>query len=80
MKNFNPKYSILTLVVSLLFSVQDLFADNQHPPAPRGNEGFDTGVVVGGPIDDYLPLLFFVAILLGTWAINRYKKIELAKA
>lgn len=63
---------MLTIIFSFIISIQDLFSEN-HPPAPKGSGGFGDGVVVGGtaPIDDFIPLLFFAAILLGVWIINK---------
>ena len=40
----------------------------------RGSGGFDDGVVVGGPIDNHLILLFFVAMVLGAWYIYKVKQ------
>jgi hypothetical protein len=79
MKNLNPKYSILTLIFGMLLSVQNLFA-NKELPAPKGSEGFDNKWTVGGPIDDYLPLLFIAALLLGVWALNKYKTLDQVKS
>ena len=72
MKNLNLKYFVLTTLFSTVLGVLSLFA-NKKPPIPRGNGGFDDGTVVGGPIDDYIPLLIIGAVLLGVWAINKIK-------
>ena len=76
MKMLNYKSILATVFLSLIGAAQ-LFAKIK-PPAPRGSGGFDTGDngdgYVGGPIDDYLPLLFFMAMALGIWVINRSKK------
>ena len=78
MKNFNPKYSILTFIFSVIFSVQNLIAKNE-PPTPRGSGGFDDEWVVDGPIDNYILLLFFAALIFGAWAINKYKTLDKVK-
>ena len=79
MKYINYKSLLSTVFISLINTVQ-LIA-SRRPPAPKGSGGFDTGDngdgYVGGPIDDYLPLLFFMAILLGVWVINKYDRSEL---
>ena len=66
--------SILTTVLLSLTDVAQIFAINNPIPAPRGGGGFDDSVVVGGPIDNYLPFLFFIALVFGIWVINRSKK------
>ena len=79
MKIFNYKSILATIFLSLMGTVE-LFAKNSdNPPAPRGSGGFDNGGVVGSPIDDYLPLLFFAALMLGVWALNRLTSKELVK-
>ena len=76
MKYINYK-SILATVFIFLIDAVELFAKNM-PPAPKGGEGTDSGGVVGDvPIDDYLPLLFIMAILLGVWVINKYNSSEI---
>lgn len=69
---------ILAVVLLFVFQFSELMAKNQ-PPAPRGSGGFDTGDVVGGPIDNYLPLLFFMALVLGTWMLNKKTKVQVIK-
>lgn len=68
MKKINLK-SILVVVLLTVFQFSELVARNQ-PPAPRGSGGFGDDVVVGGPIDNYLPLLFFIALILGMCMLN----------
>lgn len=75
MKNLNLKYFVLTTLFSTVLGVLSMFAKNQPPP-PKGGSGFDDAWVVGGAIDDYIPLLFAGAILLGVWVINKYKMQE----
>lgn len=76
MKLFNYKSILATVFLSLVGAVQ-LMADKGNPiPAPKGAGGFDTGSVVGGPIDNYLPLLFFMALVFGIWMINSSKKVS----
>ena len=70
MKIINYKNILSTVFISLINTVH-LTANNPPIPVPRGGGGFDDSVVVGGPIDNYLPLLFFMASVFGMWAINR---------
>ena len=76
MKIFNYKSILATVFLSL--NTVYLFAKNQ-PPAPKGAGGFDEDWVVGGPIDDYLPLLFFVALAFGATMIARVSKMKSIK-
>ena len=71
MKYLNVKYIVLTTLFSTIFNVMSLYARN-HPPNPYTG-GLDDSTRVGGAIDDFIPLLFLGAILLGIWAINKYK-------
>jgi len=57
-------------LLTLLFTIFSFYGFSQ----PRGNSGFDDSVVVGGPIDDYLILLFFAAMALGAWYIYKVKQ------
>jgi len=72
MKKINLKYYVLTLLFSTVLGISSLFA-NKKPPMPKESRGFDDSYPVGGPIDNYIPLLFVGAILLGMWAIKKYK-------
>lgn len=72
MNRISIKYYILTLSFYITSSYKKLIANN-NPPTPRGSGGFDDGVVVGGPIDYYLPLLFCVALIFGAFALNKLK-------
>jgi hypothetical protein len=73
MKNLNLKHSVLTTLFSTVLGVLSLFAEKK-PPMPRGSGGFSDDVVVGQtPIDHFIPLLIIGAVLLGIWAINKYK-------
>lgn len=72
MKNNKIRNTLLAILV-FMFQTVEILAKNQ-PPAPKGSGGFGDDVVVGGPIDDYLPMLFFVALAFGAWALNRSKK------
>jgi hypothetical protein len=65
-------------IVQLLFfgvfmPISSLFAGDPPPPTRDNNQGFDGDVVVGGAIDNFIPLLFLVAMILGIWIINKYK-------
>ena len=72
MKYLNVKYIVLTSLFSTVFNVISLYA-RKHPPNPYTG-GLDDNVRVGeGAIDNFVPLLFFGAMLLGIWAINKYK-------
>ena len=77
MKKINLK-SILVVVLLTVFQFSELMAKNQ-PPAPKGSGGFGDDVVVGGPIDNYLPLLFFMALILGTWMLHKKIKVQIVK-
>ena len=72
MKKINLK-SILVVVLLTVFQFSELMAKN-HPPAPKGSGGFGDDVVVGGPIDSYLPLLFFMAMVFGVLILNKKQK------
>lgn len=73
MKIFNNK-NILTTFLLTVISVVELLAKGKGFPEPRGAGGFDEGSVVGGPIDDFIPLLIVAAITFGVWALNRRKE------
>jgi len=60
-------------LLTLLFTISSFYGFSQ-PPKTRGSGGFDDSVVVGGPIDDYLILLFFAAMALGAWYIYKVKQ------
>lgn len=78
MNNSKLKNILATVFISLISTVE-LFAKNgNNPPMPRGSGGFDDGSVVGGPIDNYIPILFFVALLLGAWTLNRFNSTKKA--
>ena len=63
---------LLLAITGFFIPVSNLLAEDPPSP-PKGSGGFDDGTVVGGPIDDYIPLLFFVAIMLGVWLISKHK-------
>ena len=65
---------IIHTVLIALFSIGNVIA--KDVPAPMGGDGFDNGGVVGGPIDDYVPLFMIIALLLGAWRIYKQFKIE----
>lgn len=70
----NNKIKIILLVVLLfLFQTVQVLAE-RNLPEPTGAGGFQDGVVVGGPIDGYLPMLFFAALIFGAWTITKRKK------
>ena len=73
MKYLNVKHIVLTTLLSTVFNVMSLYA-RKRPPAPFG--GVDDSVRVGGAIDDFLPLLFMASIVLGVWALNKFKAQE----
>ena len=70
MKSF--KYKIFFVLIVILVSLQDLFANNE-PPAPRGSGGFEDAVVVGGAIDSYILLMLFVGFILGAYYLRKIK-------
>jgi len=73
MKSINYKSIFATIFITLI-SVVQLFANKgENLPTPRGSGGFDDKYVVGESIDDYIPFLFFMAIMLGVWIINKKK-------
>ena len=74
MKEVNLK-KILVAVLLTVFQFSELMAKNQ-PPVPKGSGGFGDDVVVGGPIDNYLSLLFFMALLFGIWILDKKQKIK----
>ena len=74
MKYLNIKHIVLTTLFSTVFSVMSLYA-SKRPPAPFTG-GLDDGTRVGGAIDDFLPLLFVASIVLGVWALNKFKEPE----
>ena len=76
MKIFNYKSLLATAFLTLISAVQ-LLADNNHPPTPNGSGGLDDGVVVGGPIDDFIPLLFLLAMVFGAIMITKIKSKKL---
>jgi len=76
MKNISYK-KLLSTVVFTVFQAMHLFASggDKLPTPPRGSGGFDGGVVVGGelPIDEYIPLLFVLALVFGAIMIMKIK-------
>ena len=74
MKLINYKNILATVFLSLTGSIQ-LIAEVK-PPMPMGSGGFDDGVVVGGTIDNYLPLLFSLSLIFGMWVISRRKEVS----
>jgi hypothetical protein len=76
MKNFNFKFLILTFIFSSILNIQSLFANN-HPPSPKGG-GLDDSFPVGanGAIDNHIIFLFVAAILLGLFAINKFRAVH----
>ena len=71
MKKVNVIFLVLTLVLNSILNVQTLIASNM-PPAPRDG-GFDNGGTVGSPIDNYLIILFIVALTFGSLMINKHR-------
>ena len=75
--NKNTLRNIVIIVMSFISSAS--FAKDLPAPrmdnTPCGNPGNPCDM----PIDDYLPLLFFAALLLGVWALNRLNNKELVK-
>ena len=78
MKIFNPKSIIATLSLSI-FSIVEILAKGtpDNMPTPMGAGGFDDGTVVGGSVDDFIPLLIVVAISFGVWTLNKRKKEDI---
>ena len=76
MKKTNFKKTLVAIVLTV-FQFTELMANKNNPPTPRG--GFDDSVVVGGAIDNYLPLLFFMALILATWVLNKKTKAHAIK-
>ena len=71
------KYTLLVLFFYMASSLQELYAENEPPP-PKG--GFDDCCVVGDvPIDSHVLILFFAAMLLGVWFVNKMHKQEYTK-
>ena len=68
--NYNKIFAMLGLI---LFQTSLLMADNNYPPTPGAAGGFDDDFVVGGAIDSYLPLLFMLALVLGSVMIAKIK-------
>ena len=58
-------------LLAFVFSNSIIEAET-FPPTPKGSGGFDNGGVVGGPIDDYVPLVMLIAIAYVIW--SQYKK------
>ena len=75
MKLINYK-SILATVIIFLINTVDLIAKN-IPPAPKGSGGFDDDWVVGGSIDTFSPVVFFIALIFGAIMITKIKSKQL---
>lgn len=77
MKLINYKRTITTALATLASTVQ-LFAKDTPKtiPTPRGSGGFDDGTVVGGTIDNFIPLLFLGSIVLGAYILNKRQKAD----
>ena len=69
----------IILMLSMFFSVQDIFAKkgNGMPTPPRGGGGFDDGGVVDGPIDNFIPVLFILAMVFGAIMITKIRSKKL---
>ena len=64
----------ISALLLLLFNSLILFS--RDLPPPRAGNANDPCMIPGAcsvPIDDYLPLLFFVALLFGVWGINKFR-------
>ena len=75
--NFNQVKRRFTKLLLLVFLLKDTLLvakNNPNPPTPMGSGGFDDGVVVGGPINDFLPILAIIAITYGVY--SQYKKVN----
>ena len=75
MKSINYKVILSTAFIFLINTVY-IFAKH-IPPAPKGGKGFDDDWVVGGPIDDYILLLFVMALVFGAIMITKIKSKQL---
>ena len=63
----------------LLFILNSLLAFSRDLPPPRADSAGEPCMIPGTcsvPIDDYLPFLFLVAMLLGVWFINNMNRQE----
>ena len=71
----NQVKRIFTRLLLLVFLLNDtvIVAKNKLP-TPTGAGGFDDSVVVGGPINELLPVLAIVAITYGLW--SQYKRVN----
>ena len=78
MRISNYKRVFAFVLIASINTVQLIAKSNPTPP--RGSGGFDDGTVVGGAIDSYLILMFFIALLFGTWTMNKIKNTALVKA
>lgn len=76
MKNNKIKTTLLAVLLFMFQAVQVLAERRDLPAPPKGAGGFDNGVVVGGPIDDYLPLLFLIGAIVGIWVLQNKKKFS----
>ncbi len=77
MKKTYYKKSIISLSL-LLFNISLLVASPRAPKLiKRGSGGFVEGEV-GASLDNYLIVLFFIALLLGGYFFNKYSKKEIA--
>ena len=73
MKKINYKKSLGVLMLLMFQGVIAFANKGDNPPPPQGSDGFDDAWTVGGPIDNHLILLFFVAIIFGAIMISRMK-------
>ena len=80
MRSINYKNILVTIFV-LAINVSQFLAQpakkgavtrsSAGGPAVRGNDGFGEDGVVYGVIDDYIPFMIVIALILGLWFINR---------
>ena len=78
MRISNYKRVFAIVFIASINTVQLLAKTNPTPPS--GGSGFDDGTVVGGAIDNYFFLMFFIALIFGTWTINNFTSSKQVKA
>jgi hypothetical protein len=66
--------NIFFIVIAILLGTVDTMAKN-NPPVPNPNGRTNDGVPVGLglPIDENLPVLFIIALLLGIYIVYNHK-------
>lgn len=70
MKILKIKNTLLIFAFAIFLNIQESIAEI-IPPTPKGAGGFDDGVVVGGSIDNFIPFVVVIGIIVGTWAMQK---------